>query len=87
MHIQNVPYQNNCIALASYVIRLDRLSFMTRDLSLLRALRDAVREAVRNLEDLKLVRADEDARIERMMREFREAPIDQEFHRETMSAD
>jgi hypothetical protein len=63
-------------------------TFMSRDPSLLRALRDAVRQAARSLETLKLLRPDDDPRIERLLRELRAASAsEQEPRRETLSAD
>jgi len=49
------------------------LELPMRETSFLQTLRDAMQQAVRNLENLKLVRPGEDPKIERLMRELRSA--------------
>jgi hypothetical protein len=59
---------------------------MSRDESVLRALRDAMRQAANSLEGLKLLKPDQDQRIERLLRELRAASFE-DSGREAVSAD
>lgn len=61
---------------------------MSRDTSLLLTLNNAMRQAAQNLQTLKLLRPDDDPRIERLLRELRAAADrEQESVRQAMSAD
>jgi hypothetical protein len=64
-----------------------RLEEPMRETSFLQTLRDAMQQAVRKLENVKLVRPGEDPKIERLMRELRSAIPYRESDCETMNAD
>lgn len=56
---------------------------MRHDPELLQNLRDAAKQAVRNLQSLKLIRADQDAEVARLIEELRSAiPTDDEAAQE-----
>lgn len=57
------------------------------DPELLQNLRDAAKQAVRNLQSLKLIRADQDAEVARLIEELRSAiPTDDENAQEATTA-
>jgi hypothetical protein len=60
---------------------------MRRDKSLQKMFRAALRQAARNLESLKLVRADADPKIARLMEELRSAALDEDSDREILSTE
>jgi hypothetical protein len=60
---------------------------MRRDKSLQKMLRAALRQAARNLESLKLVRADDDPKIARLMEELRSAALDEDSDREILTTE
>ncbi|HEX6803199.1 MAG TPA: hypothetical protein VF133_05915 [Terriglobales bacterium] len=60
---------------------------MRRDKSLQKMLRAALRQAARSLESLKLVRADDDPKIARLMEELRSAALDEDSDREILTTE
>ena len=50
-------------------------------------LRAALRQAAHNLESLKLIRADDDPKIARLMEELRSAALDEDSDREILTTE
>ena len=82
-------YSMRCIEQgpSSRILRGLKGSHMRRDKSLQKMLRAALRQAARSLESLKLVRADDDPKIARLMEELRSAAVDEDSDREILTTE